>query len=83
MKPIADIVPPARWEVASASHTPASSYYFVVHSISGEEVTVIVTGAKRRKYTWNDKAREKEEVPGPVRREIDRALVRYLTTSNL
>jgi len=83
MKTSADTDTAARWEVASASHTPGVSYYFVVHSSSNEEATVIVTSRKRRKYTWNDKPRAKEEVPSTVRREIDKALVRYLSSSNL
>jgi hypothetical protein len=72
---------PARWEVATASHTPAVSYYYVVHSVSNEAVRVIVASRKKKRiYTFNEAGREKEEVPGEMRREIDKALVRYLTS---
>jgi hypothetical protein len=68
-----------RWEVTTASHTSTASYYFVLKEVSSEVVKVIVAG-KKRTYTWNEAARKKEKVPDEVRREIDKALVRYLTS---
>lgn len=69
-----------RWEVTSASHTVNCSYYLVICEASNEAVKVIVAGKKRR-YAWNDLSRKKEEVPPPVRRGIDRGLLRYLTSN--
>jgi hypothetical protein len=65
------------WEVTTASHTNTASYYLVIQESSKLAIKVIIAGKKRR-YSWND-ARKKEAVPDEVRREIDRALIRYLT----
>jgi hypothetical protein len=71
---------PNRWQVTTASHTSTASYYLVIQESSNSAVKVIIVGRKRR-YVWNDTARAKtkEKVSDLERKEIDKALVRYLT----
>jgi hypothetical protein len=68
-----------RWEVTTASHTLNCSYYLVFHEPSKKTIKVIIAGKKKRTYSWNEAGRSKEPVPDPLRREIDRALIRYLS----
>lgn len=70
-----------RWEVTTAANTLLGSFYFLVHSPSGKSVKVSTFRAsKRRSYAWSALARQTGEVPEAERREIDRALIRYLSS---
>jgi hypothetical protein len=72
-----------RWQVTSAADTLLGSFYFLVHSVSGKSVKVSTSKrSKRRNYVWTALSRQNEEVPEAERLEIDRALIRYLSSDN-
>lgn len=74
------------WEVTASSNTILNTFYTVVHSASKEEVQVSISGKNRRGYAWKKKGKEtvealsRQKLPPATRREIDRAIIRYLTS---
>ena len=72
-----------RWEVTTSADTLLGSFYFLVHRSSGKAVKVATSmRSRRRSYVWSSFARQNEGVPLSARREIDRAIVRYLSSDN-
>jgi hypothetical protein len=77
---------PGGWQVAASSNTILNTFYTVIHSASKEEVQVSISGKNRRGYAWKKKGEEtiealaRQKLPPATRREIDRAIIRYLTS---